>query len=114
VLEPKRQSSPTKMVRGEIAMKNVKRMIQIDDSMFVCIADIPSLHGRYNGIYFNESKPWFHLRECVITQQCVANWKVPLTDEECAEWILEGASESIVHWKEFVACADEHLYVKTE
>lgn len=94
-------------------MKKAIRMLQIDGNMFTCVADIPTMHGDYNGVYFNENKPWFHLRECIINQQCVANWKTPISDEECERWILEGASSSIIYWKQMVACADENLYVKT-
>ena len=93
-------------------MKKVIRMLWIDGEQFSCVDDILTLNGNYNGIYFNENKPWFHLKECVINQGCVANWREPLTDESCERWVIEGAPTSIVYWKEFVACATENLYVK--
>jgi len=93
-------------------MKRVVRMLKIEEEMFVCLDDIPTISGSYNGIYFNENKPWFHLKECTVNQSCVANWKEPITEEECTRWIDEGVTDSIIYWKEAVACADTNLYIK--
>lgn len=97
-----------------IRNKKVIRAIRVGETLYACVDDIPTLHGEYNGIYINEEKPWFHCKECVIKSQCVAHWKEPLTDEDVQLAISEGANEAIVHWKEFVACADENLYVETD
>lgn len=93
-------------------MKHVTRMLKIEEEMYVCLDDIPPINGNYNGIYFNENKPWFHLKECIINQHCVANWKEPITEEECERWIIDGASESLKYWKDAVQCADVNLYIK--
>ena len=98
-----------------IGNEQVVRCIGIGETLYACINDdVPVLHDEYDGIYINEEKPWFHGRKCTIKSQCVAHWNEPITDEECEEWKTNGAPESLIYHKEYVACSDEHLYMKVD
>lgn len=107
--------SLARTIMEKIRDEKVIRCIRVGEKLYTCVDDIPTLHGGYNGIYINEEKPWFHGKKCVIKSQCVAYWNEPLTDKECENWHNVGcAPESIIHHKEFVACAYKNLYVETD